>query len=529
MRRSPTTIILIGLVVIVGATLRLPLLSLRPMHADEAVHGVKMGQLLETGCYVYNPNEFHGPTLNALTLPVAWLRGQHSLADLDEVTLRVVPALFGLGVVLLPLLWSGGLSRSTLLLAMVFTALSPAMVFYSRYYIQEMLLIFFTTAMMGCLWRFVQSRHVHWLLLAGLCAGLMHATKETCIIAWGCMVLAWMIVWLIERPQVVSCGGRPVLGAIALAVLVSVLLMSWFGSHPSGILDSIRTYAVYFHRGTGHNPHVHPWFYYLDLLTWSEGVEPVMWNEDFVLVMGGIGFVFAFFKRHWKGGAHVLLIRWLALYTFLMWVVYSSIPYKTPWSILGAWQGTLILAGLGMAEFLRSAQHRWEKIFLWGFLGLFGLASPWAQSVLQGNLYCDAPSNPYVYAHTHRDIERISNQVTQAALVHPAGRDLFVEVVWSHDDFWPLPWYLRRFTKVGYWDQVDVNQPPGDVILAAPEMTEALQQQIYDNPKNPNPELYVPLVPSPTYLRNGVELTGLVRFGLWQQLSPSQEADPDGP
>ena len=528
MRRSPTAIILIGMVVIVAATLRLPLLSLRPMHTDEAVHGVKLGQLLETGRYEYDPHEYHGPTLNALTLPIAWLRGQRSLEDLDEVTLRVVPGLFGIGVVLLPLLFSGGLSRSTLLLTMVFTALSPAMVFYSRYYIQEMLLVFFTGAMMGSFWRFIQSRQARWLILAGLSAGLMHATKETCVIAWGCMALAWVIVWWIERPPCVTRWWRPALGALAVAVVVSAMLMSWFGTNPSGVLDSIRTYSVYLQRGAGHSPHVHPWNYYLNLLTWTEGVEPVMWNEDFVIVMGGIGLLLAFFRRHW-GGAHLLLIRWLALYSFLMWAVYSSLPYKTPWSILGAWQGTLILAGLAMAQFLRSAQHRWERIFLWCFLGLFGLGSPWAQSILQGNMYCDAPSNPYVYGHTHRDLYKIAGQVTQAGLVHPQGRNLSIQVVWPRDDYWPLPWTLRHFTHVGYWNQVDVNQPAGDVILAPPELTEALQEQLYDNPHQVDPELYVPLFKPPTYLRNGVEIMGLTRFSLWQKMSQAQEADPNGP
>jgi hypothetical protein len=46
-------------------------------------------------------HDHHGPTLYYLTLPVAWLRGQHTLASLDERTLRAVPAVFGAGLLLL--------------------------------------------------------------------------------------------------------------------------------------------------------------------------------------------------------------------------------------------------------------------------------------------------------------------------------------------------------------------------------------------------------------------------------------------
>jgi predicted membrane-bound mannosyltransferase len=62
---------------------------------------VKFATLLETGEYRYDPNDHHGPTLYYFTLPSAWVRGQKTLASLDERTLRVVPALFGAGLILL--------------------------------------------------------------------------------------------------------------------------------------------------------------------------------------------------------------------------------------------------------------------------------------------------------------------------------------------------------------------------------------------------------------------------------------------
>ncbi|MCD6338547.1 MAG: hypothetical protein J7M29_04100, partial [Verrucomicrobia bacterium] len=58
---------------VLASVARLPFLSERPMHTDEAVQGVKFLQLWEHGQYRYDPNEYHGPALNYLTLPTAKL------------------------------------------------------------------------------------------------------------------------------------------------------------------------------------------------------------------------------------------------------------------------------------------------------------------------------------------------------------------------------------------------------------------------------------------------------------------------
>ncbi len=98
---------------IVAAALafRIPALRERPMHADEAVLADKFGGLLETGSYAYDPQQYHGPALAWLTLVPARLMGAHRYADLTETTLRIVPALCGVALVLLPVLLSDGLGR----------------------------------------------------------------------------------------------------------------------------------------------------------------------------------------------------------------------------------------------------------------------------------------------------------------------------------------------------------------------------------------------------------------------------------
>ena len=124
------------------------------MHHDEANQAVRFGQLLETGEYRYDRNDHHGPTLYYLTLPAAWARGQTTLASLDERTLRVVPALFGAGFILLLPLMARGLGRGAVAAAQLLAALSPALTYYSRFYIQESVLLFFVAGFLIALGRY---------------------------------------------------------------------------------------------------------------------------------------------------------------------------------------------------------------------------------------------------------------------------------------------------------------------------------------------------------------------------------------
>jgi uncharacterized protein (TIGR03663 family) len=173
------------LVLLAGLVLALWSFALdqRPMHNDEAVNGVKFGQLWDHGGYKYDPNEHHGPSIYYATLAVSRLTGAPQ--DFDQFSdrrLRFITVLFGIGLILLLPLVADGLGRKATLWAALLTAVSPAVVFYSRYYVHEILLVFFTFLALAAGWRYWRSRRIGWALLAGAGVGLMHATKETFLI-----------------------------------------------------------------------------------------------------------------------------------------------------------------------------------------------------------------------------------------------------------------------------------------------------------------------------------------------------------
>ena len=132
--------IILGVTVVAG-TLRLPKLKQRPMHTDEAVHAVKFGELLERGYYRYDSSEYHGPTLNYLTLIGARLCSAQNLSQVNEFTLRVVPALCGLILVLFVFLLTDGLGKTAAFFAGLLTAISPAFVFFQSFCCEKIFIL----------------------------------------------------------------------------------------------------------------------------------------------------------------------------------------------------------------------------------------------------------------------------------------------------------------------------------------------------------------------------------------------------
>ena len=154
-------------IVLMAAALRFPGLGRRPMHTDESVHAAKMGALVEHGRYAYDPVEYHGPTLNYLTLLPARVLGMARYVDLDERTLRSVPATMGVLEVAAAALLIPLIGAPAALVAALLTALSPATVFYSRYYIQETLLVFFSFGALISMCRYLSTPRVRWATGAG--------------------------------------------------------------------------------------------------------------------------------------------------------------------------------------------------------------------------------------------------------------------------------------------------------------------------------------------------------------------------
>jgi len=534
MNRRTLALLLMTAALAGGAMLRLADPGNRPMHADEAVQALKFGRLLEGDGYVYDPHEYHGPALNYLTLPIAWLAGARRLTQITEAQLRLLPALLGLALVALPWLLRDGLGRTAAACAAALTAASPALAFYARFYISETLLACFTFAAIAGAWRYASASardgaaaSSAWLVLAGLCVGLMYAAKETSAISVFAMVLAagLTVAWAgpaareALRPRVRELGRAAGL-LLLVAAAVALLLFSSFFSNPRGVVDSVAAYGHYVGRGLGRHDaawHVHPWHYYLRILLWSRGPGGAVWTEAAILLLAGVGFVAAA-RGKGLGKANAHLVRFLGIYTLSLVLVYSALPYKTSWCMLGFLHGTVVLAGVGAAVLVRAAPGRAAKVALVGLMLAALIHLSW-QAWRANFVDYEDPGNPYAYVQTTSDVLLLTRRIEDVSEAHPAGRAMPIQVICPGNDYWPLPWYLRAFGRTGWLDRVP-DGPLAPLLILKPEVEPALVARLFDGRRPGDRALYMNLLPDlpagQVELRPNVPLRAFVRADLWE-------------
>ena len=442
---------LIG-VVSAALWLRLHDLAARPMHADEANQAARLGQLLETGRYAFDPREHHGPTLYYFGLVPARFRGEATLAALTETTVRLTPALFGAASVLLLFLLARPLGPASALAAGALLALSPPAVYYSRYFVQETLLVTFTLAALVCGDRWWKSGGLAWAIGAGVCVGLMQATKATAPVFVVAALAAALIAGPRGRLDERVRDWKSLAAALGAAALVCGAFYSSFGSHWGGLRDALATYAPMLNKavggGTGHEK---PWWYYGSLLVFrSRG--GYVWDQTIFLLLAAAGAVVAA-RRPDRFG------RFTAAYTLIVAAVLSLTPYKTPWLVINLVPGLCLLAGVALSR-LRARIAVPLTLIVIGWLG-------WQtrQAVF---LRPADPRNPYAYVQAVPDMLK----VPALAAAAPPGP---IKVI--SEEYWPLPWYLRTRKEVGYWTYPPVDCD-GALVFASADLADAVRARL---------------------------------------------------
>jgi hypothetical protein len=119
--------------------------------------------------------------------------------------------------------------------------------------------------------------------------------------------------------------------------------------------------------------------------------------------------------------------------------------------------------------------------------------------------------NPYVYAHASSDVLNLAAQMERLANVSPEGHDMVIHIV-TPENYWPIPWYLRRFRRIGYWQDPEIWQkntvdyPPPSVILLTSDVQAYVDARL---PAAYNKQAIYGLRP-------GVPISMYVREDLWQ-------------
>jgi predicted membrane-bound mannosyltransferase len=206
-------------------------------------------------------------------------------------------------------------------------------------------------------------------------------------------------------------------------------------------------------------------------------------------------------------------------------VLYSLIPYKTPWCAMGFFHGMILLAGVATSRLVLSPNRMLGSAAAL-VIGVGAAHLVWLNYLGNFRYFCDS-RNPWVYAHTGHDIFDIERTVREVAAVHPDGTRMHLQVICPGYDYWPLPWYLRDFPRVGYWSMVQNEVVSAELILAMPAVEEALMTRLFELPPPGQRHMYMPLFDRDMELRPSVEIRGYLRKDLWDRYEARREPAPE--
>lgn len=446
--------------------LRFSGIDARPMHSDEAVQAYRVGSMLAGETFIYDPRDFHGPTLYFFAFWLCKIFGADSFSALSETLLRAVPAIIGaLACVLIPLSFFGR-KTSCVLISGLLLAASHIAVFYSGYFIQETILVAFAWCAAG-IW-FFRKKTILNALLAGICAGIAVASKET----WTLMATAFALggagmTLLKIRFREALEPAKQLAGRLAVATLaagsVAALFYSSFGQNPGGLADFFVAFKNYFLAGTdAESPHVQSLFSYAILLC----------RESDCLLFFAFLFVANFLLRTFFPTAKERKFQcvfngddfskplFVFTATLSLLIFYSLIPYKTPWCVLGITPGIALLPGaVTDSRILRTvSDKKADRVRSLAVLPICALLLLFSGRRSDVNLY---------YEHPEKDLPQIVRAIEQAKADFVAAGNapdtFFVALVGP--EYWPLPWYLRR-ERFGVWKTLAEVPPQAAVVVA---------------------------------------------------------------
>jgi uncharacterized protein (TIGR03663 family) len=465
------------LILVVAALLRLPLLAMNPFHHDEGVNGFFLTRLVREGAYAYDPQNFHGPSLYYFALV------SETLFGLTDEAVRLVPVICGLLTVALIFPLRRFIGPVATLTAAALLAVSPGMVYVSRYFIHESLLVCFSLAFLVSALLFLDTRRPIFIVAAAASAALIFTTKETGIIGLAIFGIAAVVaryyvrwrhpatssasakrgrssrkrsVWVdgVEY-RAVDAGNagnaataippridvEQLLGAAVVFLAIYVLLFSsFFTNFPKGIVDSLATFTIW--TQTGGATQVQPIQTYL---LWMLRAEAP------ILVLGTIGGLIAAIR-----GRDFVWV-FIGLWALGITAAYSLIGYKTPWITINMLLPLALLAGLTVDTIARSVRLGGLRRLAPVAVAAALVAAGYQSIDLNYRHYADE-TYPYVFVHTTTQAFDLIAKIDETGARAGTGAD--TGVVFVSPDYWPLPWYFRDQPKAVFFGKIVPTEEP---------------------------------------------------------------------
>lgn len=461
------------LILLATIILRFYFLDLKLYHHDEAIHAWFSYKLLTEGTYIYDPM-YHGPLRYYVTAGMFALLGDSDLVG------RLVPAL--LGTLLVPLLYPiyklGYLDKTQTLVAALFLAVSPNMVYFSRFLRDDPFIIFFTMVLLIALLYYFERHQMRYALLAGAVIGLGVSTMENMpivVLIFGAYLL--YLVWTRKVRLPARWVRDLALGALVVFGIMAAFYSS-FGAHPEMImtwwLRAIEHWTAMHQMQRLGGP---PYFYILLFLLYEVPILilAVVGVLQFVDIRGiiarrrerrerpadlpgeeaadetaGVAVPPALRAPGWRDRLREILsgtgeiqpvdrqkefARFAIFWMLLSIAAYAYIGEKVPWLILHQLLPMIFVAVYAMTT---------KKAIIAVVASIFLIAMTFHVAYTPADI-----NEPIVQVQNSEDLREVFAKIDAADKVAVAT-----------DSYWPLPWYYRGdgASKLSYYSQ-KVSEP----------------------------------------------------------------------
>ncbi|MDD1702443.1 MAG: TIGR03663 family protein [Methanoregula sp.] len=476
------------LILILTIILRFTQLDLKLFHHDEAIHSWFSFTLLIKGEWIYDPS-YHGPFLYYVTA------GMFALFGASDLVARLLPALFG--TLLIPLVYFiyrlGYLTKAQTLLVALFLAISPDMVYFSRFIRHDIFMLFFTLLLLVAILYYLEKGQTRYVIIAAMAtAGALSCKEEMPIILLIFITFFGYALWK-KRIALPPQWKYDLLMGLFLATAILVALYSAFGVHPETLVgQNFQVNTTGWYQAADHWIAMHeqqrlggPYYFYIPLYLLYE--LPIF----LLAIVGTIQFLVKDLPLAQTAGR---VINWIATRRFelpvkdlaatslnqirashtpaeksdfffqfcIFWMIltmafYAYVGEKVPW---------LLIHQLLPMCFVATYKLNWQKIAFALVGGLFLLLMTWHVAFVPVDI-----NEPIIQVQNSEDMRDVMNLM-----------DASDKVVVASKDYWPLPWYYRgdRWDKIIFYGQIEdentlTDSHPGVIILHDTESYPSIQ------------------------------------------------------
>lgn len=442
--------------------------DLKLFHHDEAIHSWFSFNLMTKGTWIYDPS-YHGPFLYYITA------GMFSLFGASDLVARLMPALFG--VLLIPLVYAiqrlGYISRAQTLLVAVFLAISPDMVYFSRFLRHDIFMLFFTMLLLVALLYYFERGQLRYVIVAAIATGGALCCKEEMpFILLIFITFFGFAIWT-KRIQLPPQWKNDLIIGLLIVFGILVAMYSAFGMHPETLVgQNFEVNTTGWYQAVDHWVAMSneqrlggPFYFYIPLYLLYEVpifLLAIVGTLQFIIGDGTLPLALRRTKnwiltRRFELGVRDLasaslsqlrssktgedkseLFFQLCIYWMLLTMAfYAYVGEKVPW---------LIIHQLLPMCFVAVYKLNWQKV-AFALVGCLFLAlMTWHVAFVPADI-----NEPIVQVQNSEDLRVVMGMIDNSS-----------RVVLASQDYWPLPWYYRgdlwneKFTFYGQKEDIDV-------------------------------------------------------------------------